>query len=274
MTALALPAAAFPRSVLAELLERQRTLALYGIALLVLAVPLLAMQAIDPRTLHGVSVWVKPAKFLVSVAIFALTAAWYWGYVAPERRRSRTLRLTATVLIATASFELLYILLQAGRGLDSHFNSTAPVYVAMYALMGVAAVLLVGTTLPLAWQIVRHPAKGLSGDFIAALAVGLLLTFLLGGGLGGYMSQQAGHSVGLQSGHVPLFGWNRGGGDLRVAHFLGIHAEQAIPLLAALLAGLGRRVRWAALGLGTLAYVALTLAVFAQAVAGRPLLPL
>ncbi len=48
------------------------------------------------------------------------------------------------------------------------------------------------------------------------------------------MSQQAGHAVGAEGGQVPLFGWNRSGGDLRVAHFLGIHAEQAIPLLAAL----------------------------------------
>jgi hypothetical protein len=274
MTAIALPAAARARTLLAELLDRQRLLALYGLAALVLAIPLLALQAFDPRTLHGVSVWVKPAKFLVSVGIFSLTAAWFWGYVAPDRRGTRAMRATAAVLVGTASFELLYIIAQAGRGLDSHFNLTAPFYIAMYALMGVAAVLLVGTTLPLAWQIVRHPARGLSGDFAAALAAGLVLTFLLGGGLGFYMSQQAGHAVGTQGGQVPLFGWNRSGGDLRVAHFLGIHAEQAIPLLALLVAGRRERLRRAALALGVLAYVGLTVAVFAQAVAGRPLLPL
>ena len=274
MTALPLPFAARRPSVLSELIERQRLLALYGLATLLLAVPVLALQAIDPRTLHEVSVWVKPAKFLVSVGIFSLTAAWFWGYVTPERRRSRALRVTAAILVATASFELLYILLQAGRGMDSHFNFSSPLSIALYGLMGVAAVLLVGTTLPLAWQIVRYPARGLRGDFVAALAIGLLLTFLLGGGLGGYMSQQAGHSVGAEGGHVPLFGWNRSGGDLRTAHFLGIHAEQAIPLLAALVAGWSAPARWAALGAGTLAYAALTIAVFLQAVAGRPLLPL
>jgi hypothetical protein len=274
MTALAFPDRPGRLPILSELLERQRTLALYGLATLLLALPVLALQAIDPRTLHGVSVWVKPAKFLVSVGIFSLTAAWYWGYVAPERRNGRSLRLTAAVLIVAASFELLYIALQAGRGLDSHFNLSSPLYIAMYGLMGVAAVLLVGTVLPLAWQIVRYPRTGLRSDFVAALAIGLVLTFLLGGGLGGYMSAQTGHSVGAQGGHLPFSGWNRSGGDLRTAHFLGIHAEQAIPLLAALVAGRSVRARWAALGLGTLAYVALTFAVFAQAVAGRPLLPL
>jgi hypothetical protein len=273
MTAIALAPAALTRSLLAEFMERQRLLTLFGLAALLLAPPVLALQAIDPRTLHGVSVWLKPAKFLVSVGVFALTSAWYWGYVAPERRTGRPLRLTAAVLVGSAGFELLYIALQAARGLDSHFNLTSPLYVAMYGLMGLAAVLLVGTVLPLAWQIVRHPAKGLRPDFVAALAIGLVLTFLLGGGLGGYMSAQTGHSVGAQGGHLPFFGWNRSGGDLRIAHFLGIHAEQAIPLLAALVAGWTARARWTALGAGTAAYVALTLAVFAQAVAGRPLVP-
>ena len=59
-----------------------------------------------------------------------------------------------------------------------------------------------------------------------------------------------------------------------IAHFLGIHAEQAMPILAALVAGWRSRVRWAALIGGTALYVAVTLAIFAQAVAGRPLLPL
>jgi hypothetical protein len=274
VTALAFSARAARLPILSELLERQRALALYGLATLLLALPVAALQAVDPRTLHGVSVWVKPAKFLLSVGIFALTSAWYWGYVAPERRNLRALRLTAAILIGAASFELLYIILQAARGLDSHFNIASPLYIAMYGLMGVAAVMLVGTVLPLAWQIARHPAEGLRRDFVAALAIGLLLTFLLGGGLGGYMSAQPGHSVGAHGGNVALFGWNRSGGDLRVAHFLGIHAQQAIPLLAALVAGLAARARWAAIAAGTLAYVALTLAVFVQAVAGRPLLPL
>jgi hypothetical protein len=105
------------------------------------------------------------------------------------------------------------------------------------------------------------------------VVVGLVLTFALGGGLGGYMSSQLSHSVGQVGGHVPVFGWNRLGGDLRVAHFLGIHAEQAMPILAALVAGLTARARWLALVLGSLAYSAVTVALFAQAIAGRALIP-
>jgi hypothetical protein len=274
VTALALAPAPARLPILAELLERQRSLALYGLATLLLAFPVLALQAIDPRTLHGASVWLKPAKFLLSTGLFALTAAWFWGYVRPERRDSPVMRWTARTLIASASFELLYIGFQAGRGLDSHFNLGSPFHAAMFALMGVAALILTATTLPLAWEIARRPRPGLGRDFVAAVTAGLLLTFLLGSSFGFYMGQSGGHSVGAEGGRVFFFGWNRSGGDLRIAHFLGIHAQQAIPLLAVLVAGWSVRARWAAIGAGTAAYVAATLAVFLQAVAGRPLLPL
>jgi hypothetical protein len=272
MTGLALAAPAFGRNILAELLERQRLLTLYGIAALLLALPVIAMIPVDPRTLQGVSVWVKPAKFLVSTAAFSLTAAWFYGYVRADRRHSRVLRWSAWTIVAASAFEIAWITWQASQGLASHFNVSSPFYGTMYGLMGVAAVALIGTTLPLAWEIARRPAQGLRADFVAALVIGLLLTFLLGGGLGGYMSAGTGHNVGAAGGHFPIFGWNRMGGDLRVAHFFGMHAEQAIPLLAFLAGGLASRLRWAVLAGGTALYVAVTLSVFFQAVAGRPFL--
>jgi len=268
---------AFPGShrwILAELFVRQGTLALYGIALILLSLVAVMLQAFDPRLLDsGVNVWVKPAKFLSSVGIFALTAAWFFGYVRPERRNSPLMRFTVALLIFAGTFELAWISWQAAHGLESHFNVSTPFYASMYIAMGIGAALLVGTTLPLAWEIGRRPAASLSGDFVAAVVIGLLLTFLLGGILGGYMSSQHGHSVGLEGGRTFLFGWNRSGGDLRIAHFLGIHAQQAIPIFGGLIAAFGLRKgpRWAVLIGGAAIYAALTLTVFAQAVAGRPL---
>ncbi|HYJ81630.1 MAG TPA: hypothetical protein VEW26_02145 [Allosphingosinicella sp.] len=274
MASRALPNRPLPFTPLAELIARQRALALYGLALLILALAGAILQTVDPRVLaSGVGVWVKPVKFLVSVGVFALTAAWFFGYIRPERRGALLPRLVVVMLIGAGSLELLWIGWQAANGLESHFNNDTPFYNLMYGLMGLLAVVLIGSTLPLAWEIARRPAAGMRSDFVAAVVIGLLLTFLLGGGLGGYMSAQPGHDVGATGGHVPLFGWNRSGGDLRIAHFLGIHAQQAIPLLAAVVAGSSARLRWTALGAGTVAYVAVTFAVFAQAVAGRPLLP-
>ena len=273
MTALAL-ARPRPAQLLAEFNEPHPLLTRYGLSMLALGGVAMLLQLVDPRTLaSGVNVWVKPAKFFVSVGVFALTAAWFMGYVRAERRTSWLMRMTAGALIASGSFELIYIAFQAAQGLESHFNLSTPFHITMYALMGIGAVTLTATTLPLAWEIVRRPAPGLQRSFVAAVAVGLVMTFVLGGWMGGYMSSQPGHAVGQVGGSVPVFGWNRLGGDLRIAHLLGIHAEQAIPFLGAAVASLPARVRWAAVLGGSAIYAALTIGIFLQAVAGRALIP-
>jgi hypothetical protein len=177
------------------------------------------------------------------------------------------------IILAAGSFEIIYITWQAGHGLASHFNHSSVFYEIMYALMGVGAISLVATGLPLAWEIWRRPADGLRADFAAAVVLGLILCFVLGGGFGIYMSQQPGHTVGPVGGHSPIFGWNRAGGDLRIAHFLGIHAQQAIPILGLLVSGMSPRLRWQTLIAGALAYSALAIALFIEAIEGHALLP-
>lgn len=262
-----------PRGILRELFYRQPLLAGYGLLLLVLTPLMLAMQQIDLRTFDGVDVWAKPTKFVLSVAVFALTTAWFFGYVRPARRNAPSLRGLVAVIIAAGSFEIIYISWQAGHGLASHFNKSSAFYAIMYGLMGLGAVLLVSTSLLLAWEIRRRPAAGLRPDYVDAVVLGLVLCFVLGGGVGIYMSQQTGHAVGAVGGHAPIFGWNRAGGDLRIAHFLGIHAQQAIPILGLLVGNLAPRLRRPALFGGSLAYAALAAALFIQAVNGHPLLP-
>jgi len=259
--------------IVSEFMHRQPTLAVYGALLLALTPFMLAAQLFDLRTFDGIDVWAKPTKFVVSVAVFALTTAWFFGYVRPDRRGAPSLRACVGVIIAAGSFEIIYISWQAGRGLASHFNRSSVFFEIMYGLMGLGAVLLVASTLPLAWQIWRRRAPGLRPEFVAAVVIGLVLCCALGGGFGIYMSQQYGHAVGLAQGHAPIFGWNRAGGDLRIAHFLGIHAQQALPLFGALIGHLSARLRWPALIGGSLAYVLLTVALFVQAIEGRPLLP-
>jgi hypothetical protein len=261
------------RGVFREFFHRQRVLATYGLLLVVLTPLLLVLQQIDPRTFGGAEVWIKPTKFVFSIAVFALTAAWFFGYVRPDRRSALSMRAIVVIIVAAGSFEIFYIAWQAGHGLASHFNKSSVFYEVMYSLMGLGAASMVATSLLLAWEIWCRPAPGLHPDYRAAVIIGLVLSCVLGGGFGIYMSQQPGHAVGLVGGHAPLFGWNRAGGDLRIAHFLGIHAEQAIPVLGWLLGGASPRFRRPALIGGSLAYTALAIALFIQAIEGRPLLP-
>ena len=263
-----------PAGLVAEVVRRQPQLAAYGFALLAIAALTALAQTVDGRLVGGVDVWVKPTKFLVSVGAFALTTAWFFGYVRTERRDARPMRAIVLTILIAGSFELLYIGFQAARGETSHFNDATLFHTIMYALMGLGAVSLVATTLPLAWEIARRPADGVAADFRTAVVIGLLLTFLLGGGLGGYMSAQAGHAVGPEGNGLPIFGWNRLGGDLRIAHFFGMHASQALPLVAWAVSQAAPARRWTMVIGTAVVWAAATHALFMQALAGQPLLPM
>lgn len=256
--------------VLRRLIARQPLLARTALAMVLLAIPAAVLTQIDPRLLDGVSVWTKPFKFLLSLGVYLGTLAWFYGLLPGEVRRSPGGRWLAWVAVVTATFEVAYISLQAARGEASHFNTATPFTAAMYSLMGVGAVTLSACSPWLAVLVARHNRDGV---YRQSVILGLWLTFLLGAVGGMYMGSQTGHWVGgtaSDAGGLPLFGWSRDGGDLRVAHFLGIHAMQILPLAGWLLRE-RRGARMAMLGT-TLLFMVATAGLFAQAVLGRPLL--
>ena len=108
------------------------------------------------------------------------------------------------------------------------------------------------------------------------MALGLVLTFVLTVPVGGYMSSSLGHFVGTPAGWdtgLPLMGWSRSVGDLRVAHFLATHALHGIPLagLIAVLT-LPEATAQRVVLLASALYAALVVATFVQALAGQPFL--
>jgi hypothetical protein len=91
--------------------------------------------------------------------------------------------------------------------------------------MAAAAVLLTATQAVLAWLIARHSASRAT-VVTRAVVAGLVLTFVLATASGFLLGgQQPPAGTGL-----PVVGWHIGGPDARPAHFLGVHAQQLLPL--------------------------------------------
>lgn len=256
---------------------RRRQPLVWGAAvfLLLLIPPTVAALLLDTRTVNDVNVWVKPLKFEVSLALYLGTLAWFWGYLSPAARSSRGLRIFAAASVTLIAFEIAYIGGQSARGVASHFNVSTAIEGLLFTLMGIAA--LVFTTLPaaLGLAIARRPREDLAPAFRLSLVLGLLLTTGLGIAAGLAISVNGGHWVGAaatDAGGLPIFGWTRAGGDLRVAHFFGLHALQILPVAGWLIA---RRDPEATRQVWLLAagFTALTVYTLFEALAGRPFLP-
>lgn len=228
----------------------------------------------DTRTLDGMPVWAKPAKFALSFVVLFGTLAWIERRLSPAWRQGLALPITVAVMAAAMVTEMGYMIVMAAQQQLSHFNFSSRFTTAMYSVMGLGAVsLMVGVAV---FGVVA--LRDRDADFGPALRRGVgwgaILSAVLTLVTAGTMSSLGTH-VGMASAGaptVPFLGWSGTRGDIRPAHFLALHAMQVLPLAGAAFDRLGvpvTRMAWVAL-----AYGALTLAVFAQALAGLPLVRL
>ncbi len=256
-----------PAELLHEALSRQRTLTLAALLMWAAMLPTLIALGFDERTVREVNVWVKPLKFMASIGLLWLCTAWFIGLLPVEQRRHPTVRALVAVALWTGLLEIAYISLQSALGQASHYNFSSRFHQIMYSLMGLGALALTATQAVLAWRIARHGRTDISPVWRSSVVIGLALTFLLGAGAGGLLgSAQPPSGAG-----VPFFGWHLGGGDFRPAHFVGMHAQQLIPLVGALLASAGQGRRW--LWLFVVLYTALWIAAMAMGLNGAVFAP-
>lgn len=238
-----------------------------AVALAGLAVVLTALLVVDRRELMGAPLWVKPLKFAISLALYSGALAWLLS-----RLPRPGLRVTGWILAAAAVVEIAVITGQAARGERSHFNTEEPENALLYSLMGLTIAVLYLATIAVAVRFLREPALGrVEGR---AVRLGLLVT-LLGLSVGFLMVAAEGHAVGVADGGpgLPFVGWSTAGGDLRVAHFAGLHALQLLPLLAAALGDrLSEEARVRVVTAAGTGYAALVGLLTWQALRAQPLL--
>ncbi len=269
----------------------------WGIAQLALVPIALVAMALDPRTVDGVDNWLKPTKFLIGGGIYCLTVALLLLPLTPGRPRTYIRRATAIAL----AIEHLIISTQAARGVPSHFARSLDLNGLAYAIMGWAIAALTIAAVVLFVRYLRDPAvRTLPAPLLLSIRIALAIS-LLGSIAGGAMSGINSHSVGADNLEaatepegLPLVGWSTQHGDLRPAHFAGLHAIQVVPAMGwwmsrpspshrahriSAIAGVGAgmpnasRAPLVAVWLAGLAYGTLVLALFATALLGIPALP-
>lgn len=245
--------------------------ALFMVALFFVTLP---AWLIDGRTIDGISVWLKPLKFNVSLAVHFLTLAILARQLPRKVRAGPTLSIFAVAATAALVLEQIYMMIQSARGRRSHFNFDTDIESLMYALMGVGALLLVAVAIVLGVQILRKGDKTLPGLRLGSI-LGLVLGSVVTIGFAGYMSYSGSHWVGAPSAadiRVPLFGWSREVGDLRPAHFVALHMMQTLPLIGYLADKARLPSTLIVLG-ATLVQLALAAVLFFQALGGQPFWP-
>lgn len=184
---------------------------------------------IDERTLMGVSVWLKPLKFSISISIYLLTVGYLISkYPYSKRKKNLINHITMWSLL----LEFLIILYQGSRGVQSHYNIATNFDAILFMLMGVFVGINVLTMVLFIIDTVRLKLKT-TKSVQWAILMGWLVVFF-GSWVGGQMIAQMGHNIGVSDGGegLPLVNWSTIGGDLRIAHFFGLHGIQVIPFFA------------------------------------------
>lgn len=234
------------RAVLLDRLWRTSPpLTAVGALMIVVAIASLAGMLVDPRIITGAPAWLKPFKFAVSTAVYSLTLAWIFGWLPDWPRVRRVVGWTTAIVFV---LEVAIIDTQAWRGTTSHFNVSTPRNAILFLVMGGAILLQTIVSVAVAVALWRQPFTDRSLGWALRLGMTLTITGALIGPLmtrptsaqlanaraGGRMTTAGAHSVGGLDGGpgVPVTGWSRDHGDLRVPHFIGMHAVQALALVA------------------------------------------
>ena len=194
--------------------------------------------------------WLKPAKFAFSTAVYSLTLAWVFIYLREWPRTRRIVgRTTAAVVVL---LEVGLIDLQAWRGTTSHFNVGTPLDAIIFSIMGLAIVLQTLASIAVAVALWRQTFANRALGWALRLGMTITIVGALSGGLmtGPTAAQlqeaRATHRLTVAGAHTVgatrrrtrtagVTGWSVEHGDLRVPHFLGLHALQVLPLLTLLL---------------------------------------
>lgn len=200
-----------------------------GLLFFGLFIILLIVSQFDHQKITGINRWIKPMKFAMSLGIYVFTWAVFSQYL-PDKKQ---FDIFAWVTIAIMWFEMSVIFIQAARGEMSHFNISTRLNATLFQLMGIAISIQTFWAIYMGFQFFRIETANISPAYLWSLRIATIAAGIFafeGAVMGGKLQ----HTVGAQDGGpgLPILNWSTVAGDLRIAHFFGLHALQIIPLFA------------------------------------------
>ena len=245
---------------LSELKQRNILLYRFGWFNILVGLGCMAGLLIDDRQLLGVNRWLKPMKFYLSVGVMVWTMGWLLHYL----NNAKKVKQYSWLIAFTMFFENGLILLQAFRSTTSHFNIKTPMNGMVFQLMGIFILIFTITCILICIAFFRQKYFSISPSYVWGIRLGLFF-FILFSLEGGMMLGMMQHTIGAADGSpgIPLLNWSKQYGDLRIAHFFGIHSLQVLPLAGYYLAKSKQQMFMAAA-----IYFIAVLFVFVQALRG------
>jgi len=211
-----------------SLKQKNETLFYFGLICFAFAILCLLLSKLSATQVFGVSAWIKPFKFSFSTFLYCWAMAWYCAYLP-----NFNIQLFNWSTIILLGFEIVYIAFQASRGQLSHFNLSTPLYSALYSMMALAATLVTIYTAYVGILFFTNSFPNLTEYYVWSIRLGIFI-FVIFSFEGFVMGSKMTHTIGGPDGGpgIPLLHWSTKFGDPRVAHFIGMHALQVLPLLS------------------------------------------
>jgi len=232
---------------------------------------------LDTRLFQDENVWIKPIKFQVALIVYLFTLAFFARWLPRGLTERRSYRIYAQVAVFTMIAELLWIGGAAMFGIASHFNVSSPLMGSLYSLMGLFAVILTSVSLVYGIAIWRNGQSDLTPALRLSIALGLCLTFALTVPIASTLAGSMNHFVGtpVTGATVPVMGWSREVGDLRIGHFFATHAMHFVPVMGLVIVSVfSQRIAKVAVWLTSAAFAGFVIFSFVQALNGQPLIPM
>jgi hypothetical protein len=253
-------------SLFAELKNRNELLYYFSCFCFAATVFCMVMLFVNQKQVLGINSFIKPLKFFLSSGIYAVSMGWFMYYLGEENK----VTIFSWVIITVLAFETIYITLQAARGQLSHFNVSSSFYGGMFTLMGIVISIMTAWTGYIGYLFFVKTFPALPDAYVWSIRLGILF-FVIFAFQGGVMGAKLSHTVGAADGSsgLPLVNWSKQYGDLRIAHFVGMHALQVLPLFGYYLSkSVKTTIIFAAF------YFVTTTLLLIQALIGRPLIKL